>query len=119
MKVKEIVAALTAEPLSLQQDLEKEYYHVFATDLMSDALAMIQGNNDVTLMLTGLANAQSLRTAEMLDVKLIILVRSKTVPEELLDLANDMGIALYTTSHSMYEACGRLYTSGLKPLSYE
>lgn len=86
--------------------------HAFATDLMSDALAMIE-EAETTVLLTGLANMQTLRTAEMLDIYTIIFVRDKKADEEMIELAKKLHLNVYTTSHTMYEACGKLYQAGL------
>ncbi len=87
--------------------------HVFASDLMSDCLAMIN-DGDETLLITGLANLQSLRTAEMLDITTILFVRNKIPDEEMIRLAKELEISLYSTAYTMYETCGKLYSEGLR-----
>ncbi len=116
MKIESIIRILDAQPLYENPDrsLETEIEYGFASDLMSDALALIQ--NSSTVLLTGLANPQSLRTAEMLDINLVIYVRAKHLPELDLQLAKEMGISVYSTDMTMYEACGRLFREGLPPL---
>ncbi|MBE6107435.1 MAG: hypothetical protein E7192_02190 [Erysipelotrichaceae bacterium] len=94
--------------------LDKEYQFVFAADLMSDALAMINANTDSTILLTGLANAQSLRTAEMLDISMIIYVRGKQLSETDLELAKEMEFNLFSTNLTMFECSGVLYQMGMK-----
>ena len=79
-------------------------------DLMSDVLALIEPG---ALLLTGLTNAQSVRTAEMADVKVIVYVRSKRPEAAAVALAREVGLPLLRTSLTMYEACGRLYSAGL------
>ncbi len=118
MKLIEIVQLLEAKQVSLNDSnqLENNYEYVFATDLMSDALAMIQEYNDSTILITGLVNVQSLRTAEMLDIQIVLYVRSKPMTDELAQLAKDMNIAVFTTEYTMYETCGKLYTNNLKPI---
>lgn len=116
MKAFEIVEILNAIPLNVSSD---NFYNVnfnkaFASDLMSDVLALIKDEFDETLLLTGLCNPQSLRTAEMLDLKCIIYVRGKQLDNVSLSLAQDMNISIFSTNHSMYEACGRLYKMGLE-----
>mgnify|MGYP000306587218 CR=1 FL=1 len=77
MKLAQIKAELQAEAVQMNDPhiLEQDFKHVFASDLMSDALAMIHEGEHV-LFLTGLANVQTLRTAEMLDIPVIIYVRN-------------------------------------------
>lgn len=79
-------------------------------DLMSDVLAFIKPS---ALLLTGLTNAQAVRTAEIADVKAIVYVRNKQPEEEAIALAREKQIPLLRTKLLMYEACGRLYVRGL------
>jgi len=79
-------------------------------DLMSDALAF-GGNKG--LLLTGLNNPQCVRTAEMMDISSVALVRGKEPDPSLVSLANEKEIVLMKTDCSMYTACGLLYQAGL------
>ena len=121
MEAKDIVKVLEAEPLNIWSEklLEKDYEYAFASDLMSDALAMISNNEGKTILLTGLCNAQSLRTAEMLDLELIIYVRGKMLDIEMLDLAKEMGFNIFTTHYTLFEACGILYQNHIKGVNVE
>lgn len=119
MELKDIVKAVDAASIVIGDEnlLENQYVFVFASDLMSDALAMINDHYDSTIILTGLCNQQALRTAEMLDIKNIIFVRGKLPDEETKDLALKMHINLFSTNYLMYETCGLLYKEGLKSSS--
>jgi len=83
-----------------------------ASDLMSDVLAF---GKPGALLLTGLTNSQSVQTANIMDVKAIVYVRGKNPTEEAVKLAKEKGIPLLSTGLLMYDACGKLYSSGLKP----
>ena len=98
----------------MENNPDQEIFHVFSTDLMSDALALVEGGED-TIILTGLCNMQTLRTAEMLDINSIFIVRNKYPDDEMIEYAKKMHFNLYTTAHTMYEACGLLFKAGLKP----
>jgi len=80
-------------------------------DLMSDVLAFIKPN---ALLLTGLTNVQSVRTADIAGVKAIVYVRGKLPDKEAIELAKETGIVLLSTNLLMYEACGKLYARGLR-----
>ncbi len=80
-------------------------------DLMSDVMAFVK---DQVLLLTGLVNPQVIRTAELLDIKVIVFVRGKHPSADMVDMAKDLGIALLSSKLSMYVACGRLYEAGLR-----
>lgn len=85
----------------------------YASDLMSDVLALVE--NDGAL-LTGLVNHQVIRTAEMLDIKIIVFVRGKNVTERLIEMAKQRGMTLVTTDYTLFETAGILYSNGLRSL---
>ncbi len=116
MKLADILEKVEAKTVYVSDDnvLGKEIKSAFATDLMSDALAMLKDDDDTTLLITGLANVQSLRTVEMLDLDVIIFVRGKHLDEYIIDEAKDMGINVFKTEYTMFEACGKLYEAGLR-----
>jgi DRTGG domain len=80
-------------------------------DLMSDVLAFIKSG---ALLLTGLTNAQAVRTAEVADVRAVIYVRSKRPDASAMALAQELGLPLLATPLPMFEACGRLRQAGLR-----
>ena len=110
MKIVTIKQLLDAEVVCNEELLEKHVYSACGSDMMSDVLAYVK---DQAVLLTGLVNSQVIRTAEMMDMVCIVLVRSKLPTPEMIDLARESGIVLMTTSKRMYEACGLLYSSGL------
>lgn len=85
----------------------------FASDLMSDVLRL---DSDGLLLITGLCNLQTIRTAEMADVMYILFVRGKKVTDDMLTLASENGMTLLETDFSMYRTVGVLYSGGLEPL---
>ncbi len=110
LKVEEIKRLLDADCLVGEQCMDEEVDMAFGCDLMSDVLAFTSGR---TLLLTGLTNSQVIRTAEMLDIRVIVFVRGKKPSKETLDLAVENNIILLTTKNIMYTACGILYGNGL------
>ncbi|MFQ3549202.1 MAG: transcriptional regulator [Armatimonadota bacterium] len=79
-------------------------------DLMSDVLAFTSPGS---ILLTGLTNSQVVRTAEMLDLKAVVFVRSKFPDENTVNLAKSQNLAVILSPHPLYESCGRLYSAGL------
>ena len=79
-------------------------------DLMSDVLAFTHTG---TLLMTGLTNPQVIRAAEMAGILAIVFVRGKLPPTETVALAEEKGIPLLASKHTLYETCGRLYQAGL------
>ena len=119
MLASEIVEALNAEPVKIHNPelMNKDYSAAFASDLMSDVLAMVQQEPEATVLITGLCNAQTLRTAEMLDIDLVIFVRGKKPLDDALDVAKWSSPNIFCTCHTMYEACGILFEKGLGGIS--
>ena len=93
---------------------EQNVERVFASDLMSDVLT--QKETDELILMTGLCNLQSVRTCEMSDISMMLVVRNKKVTEEMMELANDNEMIIIQTGFSMFRAAGVLYAAGLKPV---
>ena len=110
MKISTIKDLLDAEVLCGGNDLDRDVYSACGSDMMSDVLAYVK---DQAVLLTGLVNAQVIRTAVMMDMLCIVFVRSKAPTEEMLELAQEHRIVLLKTSMRMYDACGQLYAGGL------
>ena len=111
MKIIEIQKLLDAEILCGSESLEKEIHSACGSDMMSDVLAYVK---DQAVLLTGLVNAQVIRTAEMMDMKCIVFVRGKQPDEDMIELAVERDIVLLGTKLEMFTACGLLYKNGLK-----
>lgn len=81
MLMKDIIDMLDARVIYIADEniYEKNYDKGFATDLMSDALALLKNETEDVLFLTGLSNVQSLRTAEVLDLDTVLFVRGKPI----------------------------------------
>ncbi len=110
MKIITIKELLDAEVLCCDELLNSHVYSACGCDLMSDVLAYVK---DQAVLLTGLVNPQVIRTAEMMDMKCIVFVRSKTPTTEMLELARDASIVIMRSGKRLYEACGLLYSNGL------
>ncbi|HKM30847.1 MAG: hypothetical protein GX281_06935 [Bacteroidales bacterium] len=111
MTIHEIVSLVQGKILSGKIGKEEGVEYCFASDLMSDVLTVCRSD---FMLITGLSNVQSIRTAEMSDLKYVLLVRGKTPPQEMVDLAEDSGIVLIVSPFSMFKASGILYGAGLK-----
>ena len=110
MKISTIKELLGAEVLTGEDRLGDHVYSACGSDMMSDVLAYVK---DQAVLLTGLVNTQVVRTAEMMDMRCIVFVRSKQPTPEIVELAEESGIVLMATPKRMYEACGILYSNGL------
>ena len=110
MKISTIQELLGAEVLTGADRLGEHVYSACGSDMMSDVLAYVK---DQAVLLTGLVNTQVVRTAEMMDMRCVVFVRSKQPTPEIIELAEESGIVLLASPKRMYEACGILYSNGL------
>ena len=110
MTTKKIIEILDCQVVVGKDKLDTEVMVGCGCDLMSDVLSFIESE---AILLTGLNNPQTIRTAEMSEVKVVCLVRDKQPSNDVITLARENEIILLTTSLPMFEACGRLYKNGL------
>jgi predicted transcriptional regulator len=114
MTLRDISEILEAEVICGEERLEESVKCVGASDLMSDVLAF--GEPGI-LLLTGLSNSQSVRTAHIIEASGIIYVRGKKPDKEGIKIAKEKGIPILSTNCMMYKACGLLYGQGLPGVS--
>lgn len=110
MKLSEVRDILDAEIIVGEDCLDLEVHTAFGADLMSDVLAFAKAGS---LLLTGLTNTQVIRTANVLDIAAIILVRGKKPSSETIALASELKIPILTTKYILFETSGRLYMKGI------
>ncbi|MBQ8684397.1 MAG: hypothetical protein IJ518_07790 [Clostridia bacterium] len=110
MKICTIRELLDARIITGEEQMGAHVYSACGSDMMSDVLAYVK---DQAVLLTGLVNAQVVRTAEMMDMHCIVFVRSKEPTPEMIRLAEESSMVLLATDKRMYEACGILYSNGL------
>ena len=110
MTISKIRELLSAELICGEGDLSDEVYTACGSDMMSDVLAYVK---DQAVLLTGLVNTQVVRTAEMMDISAIVFVRGKIPDENILSLAKDKNMIIFSTKFPLYIACGKLYSNGL------
>lgn len=113
MKISKVAEILDAEIVACCENSENDVSSACGSDMMSDVLAFVK---DQAVLLTGLVNQQVIRTAEMMDMRCVVFVRSKQPSPEMLALAEECGIVVMTSKKRMYEACGLLYSNGLNNL---
>ena len=111
MKIKEIIELLESEIFAGEDKLDTEICSACGSDMMSDVLAFVK---EQAALLTGLVNSQVIRTCHMMDIGCIIFVRGKTPTKEILDLAAETGMVILSTKLRMFNACGILYSNGLR-----
>ena len=110
MKLSQVIKLLECEVLADSHSDDPEIEGVMPSDMMSDVLAFARPN---ALLMTGLVNSQSVRTADFADAYVIVYVRGKKPDEHTVELAQKLGITLLATEKGMFDACGILFREGL------
>jgi predicted transcriptional regulator len=108
--LREVGEILDATVVVGKDQLATEVKTAFGADLMSDVLAFAKPGG---LLLTGLTNSQIVRTADVLDIAAIIVVRGKHPLPETVALAEELHIPILTTEYILFVAAGRLYAKGI------
>ena len=111
MTLAEIRDILQCEVLTGEDGLSVEVETVVASDGMSEILAFARPG---ALMITGLTNVQSVRTADIANVRAMIYIRGKRPVEKVIGLARQSDIPVLATRLGMFDACGMLREAGLK-----
>jgi predicted transcriptional regulator len=114
MKLKDIAELLEGEIITSCNNDHKNMERAFTSDLMSDVLTLAQC--DDVVLLTGLANIQTIRTIEMSGLPFVVLVRGKKASEEMIALAEENEISIMETAYSAFRASAVLYNAGIKSL---
>ena len=113
MKISDISKVLNARVAIGGDYLDREVEFACASDLMSDVLTIEKHN---ILLITGMATIQTMRTAEMSDAAMVLLVRNKKATPEMKAIANQNNLVILEYEGSMFQASGLLFKAGIKPL---
>jgi len=112
MKVSEIAKLVDGVVVCGHDRLHHEVEYACASDLMSDVLTLHTTNS---LLVTGLCNLQTVRTAEFSDINCIVVARNKKVSQEMIDLANENDLVIIECKYSVFKTSGILFSAGIKP----
>ncbi|QZT36876.1 hypothetical protein K5X82_16815 [Halosquirtibacter xylanolyticus] len=93
--------------------ITNRFCYGFCSDLMSDLLTI---DATETVLITGLITKQTIRTAHIAEIHCIIFVRNKTIPKELIQIAQELDISIIRSPHTMFRVCGILYGRGVKAI---
>lgn len=113
MKLTDIIKLVEARVVAGNPNADCTVEWGFSSDLMSDVLTL---DNECLLLITGLANIQLIRTAEIADIEVVVLARNKKASPAMISLANEIGLILLESPYSVFKASGILYQNGLKPV---
>jgi predicted transcriptional regulator len=111
MHLIEIENILECKNLTSKELLIRDIEYCYATDMMSDVLKSCKIGS---LLITGLVNQQVIQVAEIMDLKGIVFVAGKLPAPELIQNAEEKHLPLLSTEKYLFEACGILYSAGLR-----
>jgi hypothetical protein len=111
MKLETIRDLLRCEVLAGTDALDTDVDTAVASDAMSVVLACPHPG---AVMITGLANIQSVRTAQVSYLAAVIYVRGSRPNGDAIKLAADRKMVLLASPLGMFEACGVLFDHGIK-----
>jgi len=111
MRLAAIRDLLQCVVLAGEDKLDIEVDTAVASDGMSAVLA---APHPGALMITGLANIQSVRTADVAFIAAILYVRGSRPNETAIEFARKKKIVLLSTALGMFDTCGTLRNQGLK-----
>lgn len=114
MKLREVQKLLEAKVLAGEEFLDRQIETCCGSDMMSDVLAFTKSN---TLLCTGLTNMQVVRTADMTELSGLVFVRGKVPDQEIVEAAVDDMLPILVTEHTLFDACGILYSAGIRGCS--
>lgn len=111
MVLKDLCKLLEGVAVSGAGKLGEQVEYGFASDLMSDVLTLKKDN---FVLITGLANIQAIRTAEMSDVAYMVLCRGKKATDDMVELANENDMLIIESPYSLFKCAGLLWEAGLR-----
>ena len=114
MKIEELTRWIEGKVIVEHSKENQEITHAFTSDLMSDVLTI--DHQETTVLLTGLANVQTIRTAEMANLCFVVLVRGKKATPEMIEIAIDNDIVIVETNFSAFRASAVLNNAGIQSL---
>ncbi len=110
MTLERIAAILEARVAVGEEHLDREINCAGASDMQSVILA--KGHSGM-LLLSGQLTPQTIHSCILSDVSAAVMVRDTELPPETQKLAAQKGMVVLTVPYTLYETCGRLYSTGL------
>ena len=106
MKVKELVEKLDLRIFSENADLDKEITGGYTGDLLSDVMGTAKDGN---VLVTVQSNKNVTAIASLKELAAVVLVKGISPEPEMLESANDEGIAVLGTKENAFTISGKIY----------
>ena len=112
MNIKSIIELVNGRLTTDTNNLQ-DFTSGLTSDLMSDILTH---ETDNAILITGLNNLQTIRTAEMSDIQCVLIARNKKVSQDMITLANQNKITIIESPFTVFKVSGLLFTNGINPI---
>ena len=107
------IADLVNGEIATNTNNSQEIISGLTSDLMSDILTL---ETDNAILITGLNNMQTIRTAEMSDIQCVLIARDNKVSPEMIKLANQNNITVIESPFTVFRVSGLLFSNGINPI---
>jgi ACT domain-containing protein len=105
MTIREIAAELEAEIYQNKFD-DRTITAAYTSDLLSDVIAHAK---DGGALITIQAHRNTVAVATMVNIPLIIICNSRPLPDDMLEAAQNEGIAIIRTNETQFTVSGKLW----------
>ncbi|GHU70076.1 hypothetical protein FACS189450_03960 [Spirochaetia bacterium] len=105
MTIREAAASLGAEIVQAEFD-DTDLEGAYTSDLLSDVMANAK---DGGALITIQAHKNTVAVATLVNITAIIICNNRPLPEDMLAVAKDEGIAVLLTKENQYTVSGKLY----------
>ncbi len=109
MKLSEVSKKCGLKAVNVYKD--KEIEGVYISDMVSDLITLTKAN---LLLITLQTNKSLIAAANLVDVAAVVFVKGKKPAPDLIELANKVGIGLFTTSVDAWTLASKLTKLGIK-----
>jgi hypothetical protein len=109
MRISEIAQKTGVEALNTEDDVDVS--GVYISDMASDIITGAQAGN---LLVTLQTHKNLIAAANVVDVCMVVFAHSKRPAEDVVELADRVGIALFTTTDDTWTYARKLFDIGMR-----
>ena len=113
MKLKNIVDKLQGQIVCEEDSLDQIILHAYASNVETDIMK-VKGYNP--LLITNRIDTEIINIATKAELNYVLIVKCKTLPQELSQAAKEHNIALICCEQSMFMAVATLSDAGMLPV---
>jgi len=109
MKISELANKTGLKKINEYKD--KNFEGVYISDMVSDIITGAKVNN---LLITLQTHKSLIAAANLVDVAAIVFVKGRTPAQDVIDLANKVGIGLFVSEDDAWNMALKLFNLGIK-----